>query len=78
MGVYPVKDWYDALDGKSRTNYGASVGSIPIRENILNPDYTELFHGDMLLDALGDPKESYDDEVVDGNQLDQASSSSRD
>lgn len=58
MGVYPVKDWYDALDGKSRTNYGASVGSIPIRENILNPDYTELFHGDMLLDALGDPKES--------------------
>ena len=55
MGVYPVKTWYDALAGASRTNYGASVGSIPIRERLLNPDYEEVEHGYFLLDMLVDP-----------------------
>ena len=58
LGVYPVTEWYGALEGKSRTNYGASVGSIPIRERILNPDYRDLSEGDFLLDALGKTKES--------------------
>ena len=53
LGVYPVEEWYGALEGKSRTNYGASVGSIPIRERLLNPDFTEVSEGDFLLDALG-------------------------
>ena len=49
-GVYPVDDWYEALEGKSQTNYGASVGTIPVREYILNDGYTSAFHGDFLYD----------------------------
>ena len=56
LGVYPVKDWYESLDGKSRTNYGASVGSIPIRETILNPDLKEQFHGNFVLDMVSPGK----------------------
>jgi len=59
LGVYPVKDWYEALEGKSRTNYGASVGSIPVRETILNPDLKEQFHGYFLLDLVKDPAGSH-------------------
>ena len=59
LGVYPVKDWYESLEGKSRTNYGASVGSIPIRETILNPDLKEQFHGYFLLDLVKDPAGSH-------------------
>ncbi|MGB5163564.1 MAG: amidohydrolase family protein [Thermoanaerobaculia bacterium] len=28
LGIYPVKPWCEAMAGKSRTNCGASVGSI--------------------------------------------------
>lgn len=49
-GVSPVGEWYDKLEGKCRTNYGASVGSIPCRERYFNPDYKTLFHGDFLYD----------------------------
>ena len=52
LGVYPVKSFYDGLEGKSRTNYGASVGSIPVRETILNPDLKEQFNGYFLLDLM--------------------------
>lgn len=31
-GVYPVHDWYERLEGKCRTNYGASSGTIAVRE----------------------------------------------
>ena len=51
-GVYPVKGWYDALEGKCRTNYGASVGSIPVREHLFNPDYKTRFAGDFVYDML--------------------------
>ena len=59
LGVYPVKGWYNSLEGKSRTNYGATVGSIPIRERILNPDFKELFDGYLILDALDRPADSH-------------------
>ena len=49
-GVYPVDAWYAALEGKSQSNYGASVGTIPVREHILNEGYTSEFHGDFLYD----------------------------
>ena len=49
-GVYPVKAWYDHLEGRSQTNYGASVGVIPVRETIFNPDYKTLAYGDFLYD----------------------------
>jgi hypothetical protein len=54
-----LKEWYESLEGKSRTNYGASVGSIPIRETILNPDLKEQFHGYFLLDLVKDPAGSH-------------------
>jgi hypothetical protein len=59
LGVYPVKDWYASLEGKARTNYGASVGSVPVREKILNPDYKEMFSGYFILDMVADPKGSH-------------------
>jgi N-acyl-D-glutamate deacylase len=76
MGVYPVKAWYDALAGASRTNYGASVGSIPIRERLLNPDFDEQEHGYFILDALADPNGSHttmnwSKKHVTGDQLEQ-------
>ncbi len=52
VGVYPVRQWYDALEGKCRTNYGASVGSVPVRETIFNPDYKTRFAGDFIYDML--------------------------
>lgn len=54
-GVYPVADWYARLEGKCRTNYGASSGTIAIREAIFNPSYTTQFAGDVLYDALAKP-----------------------
>jgi hypothetical protein len=57
-GVYPVDEFYAALEGKSRTNYGASVGSLAVRETILNPEYRTTFAGFFIWDLLGDPKDS--------------------
>ncbi|WP_434053793.1 MAG: amidohydrolase family protein [Roseibium sp.] len=51
-GITSVRDWYDALKGKCRTNYGASVGSIPVREHIFNPAYTTRYAGDFLYDLM--------------------------
>lgn len=39
MGAWPVDNYYDALEGKSQTNYGASVSLFGIRESTLNPEY---------------------------------------
>jgi hypothetical protein len=58
LGVYPVDEWYASQEGKSQSNYGASVTSIGIRERLHNPDFVELFHGEMLLDIMTDPKDS--------------------
>jgi hypothetical protein len=58
LGVYPVKDWYESMDGKARSNYGGSVGSIPVRENILNPDFNEVYSGYFIIDMM-DPKKSH-------------------
>ncbi len=38
-GVYPVAKWYDSMEGKSMTNYGATVSFMGTRESILNPEY---------------------------------------
>jgi hypothetical protein len=64
LGVYPVKEWYEGLDGKSRTNYGGSVSSVAVREFILNPDLTEVFHGNFVLDMVSPAKGPHLDEVV--------------
>ncbi|MFW2374104.1 MAG: amidohydrolase family protein [Gammaproteobacteria bacterium] len=49
-GVYPVDIWYAFLEGRSQTNYGASVGTIPVRETLLNPGYKTKAYGDFLFD----------------------------
>lgn len=54
-GVYPIKDYYAALEGKCQANYGASVGMIPVRERVFNPDYQSVFAGDFLYDLLAEP-----------------------
>src|SRR5210317_2171426 len=56
LGVYPVKEWYDALEGKSRSNYGGSVSSVAVREFIMNPDLNEAFHGNFVLDMVSPEK----------------------
>jgi len=58
-GVYPVADWYARLEGKCRTNYGASVGTIPVREHVFNPEYTTQFAGDFVYDMMAAPGKAH-------------------
>jgi hypothetical protein len=57
-GVYPIDEFYAALEGKSVANYGASVGTLAIREHILNPEYRTKFAGFFIWDLLASPKDS--------------------
>lgn len=57
-GVSPVKSWYAALAGKCRANYGASVGTLAVRERTFNPDYRTKFAGDAVYDLMGAPVET--------------------
>ncbi|GAB3103486.1 amidohydrolase family protein [Pseudomaricurvus hydrocarbonicus] len=38
-GGYPIDMWYKQLEGRSQTNYGATVSTAGVREKIANPDY---------------------------------------
>ncbi|MCX7549472.1 amidohydrolase family protein [Xanthomarina sp. F2636L] len=58
-GVYPVKDWYAALEGKCRSNYAASSGALPVREHLFNPNFKTKFAGDFCYDGLGAPQQSH-------------------
>ena len=58
-GVFPVKQWYDRLNGKCRANYGASSGTLGVREHIFNPDYETIFAGDFVYDLIGAPGQSH-------------------
>ena len=44
-GVYPVDMWYKAWEGKSQTNYGATVSMMNIRVILFNPKYKPLTPG---------------------------------
>ena len=50
LGVYLVDEWYAALKGKSQSNFGVSVGTMPVRETMFNPDYKTAFSGDIVYD----------------------------
>lgn len=50
LGAYLVDEWYAALEGKSQTNFGVSVGTMPVRETMFNPKYKSAFSGDILYD----------------------------
>lgn len=57
-GVYPIDTWYAYLEDKSQTNYGATVGTIPVRETLLNPAYKTKAYGDFLYD-MQKPKDTH-------------------
>ena len=50
LGAYPVDLFYDNLEGKSQTNYGATVSLMGAREKALNPKY-ESKTSNMFLDS---------------------------
>lgn len=39
VGAYPVSNWYNRLEGRSQTNFGASVSSGGIRTKVFNEKY---------------------------------------
>ena len=41
-GVMPVDVWYDSMEGKSQTNYGATSGVMGAREMVLNPKFKSI------------------------------------
>ncbi len=57
-GVYPVDEFYATVEGKCRANYGATVGTLAVREHILNPEYRTKFAGFFIWDLMADPKDS--------------------
>lgn len=57
-GVSPVATWYEALARKCRTNYGASVGTLPVRERTFNPAYKTIFAGDAVYDLMAAPEQA--------------------
>ncbi len=57
-GVSPVADWYNRCEGKCRSNYGATVGTIAARERTFNPAYQTVFAGDTVYDLMAAPKQS--------------------
>ncbi len=44
-GVMPVAKWYDSMEGKSQTNYGATVSIMGARETVFNPDFQTISGG---------------------------------
>jgi N-acyl-D-glutamate deacylase len=60
-GVYPVEVWYKAWEGKSQTNFGATVSVMNIREIMFNPKYKPLTPGidGSAIGGLLDPKDSH-------------------
>ena len=55
-GVMPVGVWYDSMEGKSQTNYGATASVMGAREMILNPKFKST-NGASIVD-LERPKVS--------------------
>lgn len=49
-GAYPVPLYYERLAGKSKTNYGASVSVLGVREAVMNPSFNSKY-GSYLLDG---------------------------
>lgn len=39
VGAAPVDRFYDTMEGKSQTNYGAAVSTLGVREKVFNPKY---------------------------------------
>lgn len=59
FGVLPIDKWYASLDGRSQTNYGATVGVQGARETVLNPSYSTIA-GSTINDAQLGKQSSFD------------------
>ncbi|SIN73262.1 amidohydrolase family protein [Algoriphagus halophilus] len=59
-GGYPIDMWYNALEGRSQTNYGATVSTAGIREKIANPNY-DTNSGSFVMDITNADTESNPD-----------------
>ncbi|WP_276388356.1 amidohydrolase family protein [Eudoraea chungangensis] len=51
VGAYPLDAYYKRLEGKSYTNYGATIGLGGIREKVSNPDYNST-SGNLVTDLF--------------------------
>lgn len=56
VGAYPVSNWYQRLEGRSQTNFGASVSSAGIRTKVFNDEYNSRT-GTIIVDIF-DTEES--------------------
>jgi N-acyl-D-glutamate deacylase len=73
-GVYPVGLWYDSMEGKSMTNYGATAGFMGARETILNPDYVSsdgYTARDLMLGAQAHVSAAWSTTVGTDEQIDE-------
>ena len=58
-GAYPVDHWYDNLEGKSQTNYGATVSGAAARTFTFDPLY-ESGTGNIIPDVFAGKVKSFD------------------
>lgn len=52
VGAWPVDTFYSHMEGRSQTNYGATVSAMGIREKVFNPKYnsaTGIFTTDVFV-----------------------------
>ncbi|MCV9386287.1 amidohydrolase family protein [Reichenbachiella ulvae] len=59
-GGYPIDMWYKQLEGRSQTNYGATVSTAGIREKVAHPDYNTN-SGSFVMDITNADTESNPD-----------------
>ncbi|SHG79691.1 amidohydrolase family protein [Ferrimonas marina] len=77
VGAYPIKNWYNRLEGRSQTNFGASVSAAGIRTKVLNSKYNTRT-GTMINDIF-DAEETKASgvsgaalhDIADGDQIEQ-------
>ena len=60
VGAWPIDNYYDALDGKSQTNYGVTVSLFGIRETVMNENYASVT-GSMVTDMYENGEASFVD-----------------
>lgn len=60
VGAYPVATFYEGLEGRSQTNFGATVSTMGIREKIFNPKYDSPT-GNIARDILAANEHSFID-----------------
>lgn len=60
VGAWPVDRFYDHMEGRSQTNYGATVSTLGVRETVFNPRY-ESATGILTTDIFAKDEHSFVD-----------------